>query len=317
MDILDDPYVKWLQRQPDDEEIVKKIEKVLSTRRTYCNHIIRKVAKQSQELYQELGQWAGDYFVSSAKREFEGAMVDSYMIEDDLLLEERAFLADFFAQLPEPNLSPDTIVVSPKMDKLVSFLKEMDMPEFSGLVFAKQRSVVITMAKLLSIHPETRDRYRCAPYIGHSSFFNRKRRVGDMLTVHDQRDTLAEFRDGRKNLIISTDVLEEGIDINACSLVVCFDKPPNLKSFIQRRGRARRKESNYAIMFADSDNSVDVDHWGDLEKMMVEDYQKEERRLAELRDLEMIDEDVAGALSVESTGYVSLRRSPHVVPALC
>jgi ERCC4-related helicase len=52
-------------------------------------------------------------------------------------------------------------------------------------------------------------------------------------------DMLNDFQQRRKNLIISTNVLEEGIDITACYMVICFNKPPNLKSFVQRRGRAR------------------------------------------------------------------------------
>ncbi|KAK5548299.1 Dicer-like protein 2, partial [Exophiala xenobiotica] len=51
-----------------------------------------------------------------------------------------------------------------------------------------------------------------------------------------------------KNLIIETDVLEEGIDVTACNLVVCFDVPSNLKPFLQRRGRARQEQSTFAIL---------------------------------------------------------------------
>ena len=300
LDITDDPYIKHLMRQEETEE---KVQKLIRSRRTNCIRRIEGLLRQSCDILQELGRWASDFYLYSAMRDFEASIADSDMLEDDLLLEERAYLARFFASIPKPDLSPENAQVSPKMGKLISFLREMDTPEFSGLVFAQQRAVVITMSHLLSIHPETRDRFRCAPFIGYSSYFNRKRKFGDLLNVHEQHNTLTEFRFGHKNLIVATDVLEEGIDISACSLVVCFDKPPNLKSFIQRRGRARRKESNYAIMFSSNDKSLDVKRWEDLESKMIEDYQKEERRLNELRALEMINESVTGDLYVESTGY--------------
>jgi ERCC4-related helicase len=56
---------------------------------------------------------------------------------------------------------------------------------------------------------------------------------------------LDEFRVGRKNLIITISVLEEGIDISACNVVICFD---NLKSFVQRRGRARKQKLIFVAM---------------------------------------------------------------------
>ncbi len=34
-----------------------------------------------------------------------------------------------------------------------------------------------------------------------------------------------------------------------CNLVVCFDRPDNLKSFIQRRGRARMRSSKLYLLF--------------------------------------------------------------------
>jgi endoribonuclease Dicer len=43
-------------------------------------------------------------------------------------------------------------------------------------------------------------------------------------------------------------VLEEGIDIPECNLVVKFDLPKNYRSYIQSKGRARHRNSKYYIM---------------------------------------------------------------------
>jgi len=97
-------------------------------------------------------------------------------------------------------------------------------------------------------------------------------------------------------------VLEEGIDITACRLVICYDSPPNLKSFVQRRGQARQKKSKFAIMVADDDTSPTFHNWQKLEGEMIRAYQDDSRRLQEVSDLENTSEDVPDKFCVESSG---------------
>jgi ERCC4-related helicase len=211
------------------------------------------------------------------------------------------------SQIPITRLGTEFIAdscprVSPKLDQLISFLIKEDQAEFSGIVFVRQRATVIVMAELLSIHPKTRNRFQCAPFVGLSNSAGRKQTVAELLDRRAQRDTLTDFRDGRKNLVIATDVLEEGIDVAACRLVVCFDSPPNLKSFIQRRGRARQKQSKFAILVARDDTSATFNSWQELEEEMVRAYQDDARLLQEVSTLESAREDVTDRFRVETTG---------------
>lgn len=48
-------------------------------------------------------------------------------------------------------------------------------------------------------------------------------------------------------MLITTSVTEEGFDIPGCNLVISFDTPFSLKSYIQIKGRARKKNSRYII----------------------------------------------------------------------
>lgn len=301
LDIEDDPYVKRLKKSQVSEE---KLRDVIEKGNTYCNKQLKRFLNRCLHICEELGSWATDYFMSeSIKRIRKSANDPSIMMDWDEA--EKAYLVRFLSNIPIPNLrldfqADDCPPVSPKLERLIQFLNEKYHPEFSGLIFVKQRATVSAMVHVLSVYPLTRGRFRCAPFVGSASSVGRKEELGDLHNVKDQRDTLGEFRSGQKNLIISTDVLEEGIDISACSVVVCYDKPPNLKSFVQRRGRARQKKSIYAIMLTGEDETSHVDKWQELEKAMVEAYQDDDRE-PELPD---DDEDVTERFLIESTGYV-------------
>lgn len=298
LDINDDPYVMELRQAPHRQDA---LQRTLLSRKTYCNKQIKKLLDRSVLLFHELGGWAADYYIHASKEQVLSKIYESSMTMD-WADEEKDYLIKFFNRLPEPDISLGNFRLSPKMNALIEFLDSMDDPEFSGIIFVKQRVMVSVMEKLLSVHPVTKSRFRCAAYVGWSNGNTRKEIIGELLTLKSQQNTLDEFRDGRKNLIIATDVLEEGIDISACRAVVCYDKPPNLKSFVQRRGRARQKKSVYAIMFSRVDESEDMCKWQILEKAMIDAYQDDERRLQDARSRESIDEDVEGRLVVESTG---------------
>jgi ERCC4-related helicase/dsRNA-specific ribonuclease len=58
-----------------------------------------------------------------------------------------------------------------------------------------------------------------------------------------QLELLKNFKAGEFNVVVATDVMEEGLDVRACKYVINFDLPGTLKSFVQRKGRSRAKDS--------------------------------------------------------------------------
>lgn len=306
LDIEDDPYVKKLKKSPCDG---MELQNVRLKGKTYCSEQLKKFVVRSCHILEELGGWAADYFIHTSIQQLKVAFGDSSLPGDlDWDDEEKAYMVEILSQIPKPNLQvhfadPADMPIAPKLESLIAFLGHRYDSDFSGIVFAKQRATVGVMAKVLSVHPLTKDRFRCAAYVGWSNSSYRKDILGELLSMHMQRDTLDDFRSGRNNLIIATDVLEEGIDVSACGLVVCYDKPANLKSFIQRRGRARQIQSTYTIMFATNDDSPDIRRWKDLERAMVQAYQDDQRQLQEVCNLEEEVEDVAGRFVVDSTRY--------------
>ncbi|KAK8512906.1 hypothetical protein V6N12_030315 [Hibiscus sabdariffa] len=72
-------------------------------------------------------------------------------------------------------------------------------------------------------------------------------------TRKKQNEIVEEFRNGMVNIIFATSILEEGLDVQACNLIIRFDPSSNICSFIQSRGRARMENSDYLLMVKSGD----------------------------------------------------------------
>jgi superfamily II DNA/RNA helicase len=59
--------------------------------------------------------------------------------------------------------------------------------------------------------------------------------------------TLAEFREGRTNVLVATDVAARGIHVDGVSLVVHVDPPKDSKDYLHRAGRTARAGSSGAV----------------------------------------------------------------------
>ena len=52
-----------------------------------------------------------------------------------------------------------------------------------------------------------------------------------------QKEIMREFREGHCNLLVATSVLEEGVDIPACNLIIRFDKIVTYCDYVQTKGK--------------------------------------------------------------------------------
>lgn len=68
-----------------------------------------------------------------------------------------------------------------------------------------------------------------------------------------QRKKLKDFRDKNSNVLVATQVLEEGMDIRQCNLVIRFDLPGDFRSYVQSKGRARAVDSLYVMLVEDGE----------------------------------------------------------------
>lgn len=172
--------------------------------------------------------------------------------------------------------------------------------EFTCLVFVEQRAYIACIAEILAIHSKTQDLLRVGTYVGTSQSTKRRANIAAFAEPRNQQTTLDDLRSGVRNVILATSVLEEGIDVSSCQLVVCFERPKNLKSFIQRRGRARKAESKYIIFLPEGERSPES--WESLEEEMKAAYLNDLRQTQGAEDRELQDEDGQRSHEVPATG---------------
>ena len=75
---------------------------------------------------------------------------------------------------------------------------------------------------------------------------------GPSSTLSNTRQSLIldNFRRGTTNVLFATSVAEEGLDVQHCSLVLCYDVPARPLSIVQTVGRARARHAKVLFMQA-------------------------------------------------------------------
>jgi endoribonuclease Dicer len=63
--------------------------------------------------------------------------------------------------------------------------------------------------------------------------------------VQAQHGVLQQMKGGELDIVISTAVAEEGLDVKQCQLVIRFDLPSTLLAFVQSRYATRPSESSH------------------------------------------------------------------------
>ena len=108
----------------------------------------------------------------------------------------------------------ESVDVTDKVKALVRLLDETWSPNVRGLIFVEQRAVVAALASLLREKALTSSTWSIGTFVGTSSFANRKTNLADLAEIKEQAQDLKDFYNGTKNLMITTSVLEEGIDVS-------------------------------------------------------------------------------------------------------
>ena len=100
-----------------------------------------------------------------------------------------------------------------------------------------------------------------------AKFFGQASKDGEKgLTQKEQKAIIKAFRMGEYDVLLSTSVAEEGIDIPAVDLVVLYEPVPSEVRMIQRRGRTGRKRTGRVKVLLTEGTRDEAYYWSAIRK---------------------------------------------------
>lgn len=119
---------------------------------------------------------------------------------------------------------------------------------FRAIVFTQERISTLVLSSLISetFRKTKRPELEARPVVG----YNQTGAFAHM-TKSGMNRTIDSFRKGEFGVLVATNVVEEGIDIPACRLVIAFDRALSPTAYVQGRGRARKRGARY-VAFVNS-----------------------------------------------------------------
>ncbi|PSP97465.1 Hef nuclease [Halobacteriales archaeon QS_4_70_19] len=165
------------------------------------------------------------------------------------------------------------------------------------IVFTESRDTAETLTEFLS------ESFDVRRFVGQGD-----KEGSDGMTQTEQKDTLDAFRNGEFEVLVSTSVAEEGLDVPDVDLVLFYEPVPKGVRSIQRKGRTGRAQEGRVVVLIADDTRDEAFYWisKNEEKRMEEELRKlkgaEDDIEAELDDSQQSleafnggDEDEAGA----------------------
>uniref|UniRef100_A0A914YGU1 Uncharacterized protein n=1 Tax=Panagrolaimus superbus TaxID=310955 RepID=A0A914YGU1_9BILA len=135
-------------------------------------------------------------------------------------------------------------------------------------------------------------------------------------------EAVANFRNGTTNVMIATQILEEGIDIRTCNLVIRANVPSNFTSYIQSRGRARFPPSMYAMIVSQSEKTevlYNLNVYKRNERLLIERMYAFRNTVPERadRNFDIHLDDLFPAYSTPSGATVTLSNAIGLINRYC
>lgn len=163
--------------------------------------------------------------------------------------------------------SLENLVEHPKLEKVRSIVGSLK-PGEKAIVFASYRSTGSHIKKVLD-------------ELGIDSrvFVGQAKKGESGMSQKEQKETIAQFRDGLFPVLVATSVGEEGLDIPTVDLVLFYEPVPSGIRTIQRRGRTARHSAGRVIVLI-SEGTRDVTYrWSSHHKekrmyRVLEGYRK-------------------------------------------
>ncbi len=203
------------------------------------------------ELAETQGKGALDnYFDKIAK---EGAEKGGSKASRDLVKDARFQQARTFVYGMERD--------HPKLEKIVPVIKSQfnSKPDSRVIVFTHYRDMCDTMTQTL----ENVEGFRPVRFVGQAS---KGEDIG--LNQREQKEIIEKFQSGVYNILVSTSIAEEGLDIPSTDLVVFYEPVPSEIRTIQRRGRTGRRHAGKVVVFVTRNTRDEAYFWSSRKKEM-------------------------------------------------
>jgi len=188
------------------------------------------------------------------------------------------------------------LVSEPKVKEAMRKADEFDglHPKFRRARMLLAETLGIEGGDRVIVFTESRDTAEAlTDFLG--EHFDAQRFVGqgdadgsDGMTQKEQRETLEEFRAGEFEVLVSTSVAEEGLDVPEVDLVLFFEPVPTAIRSVQRKGRTGRQTEGKVVVLMAEDTRDEAYFWISRRR-----EQEMEDELKELKDLA---DDIEGDL---------------------
>jgi len=156
----------------------------------------------------------------------------------------------------------------PKLEKLKEIVQReiANKPELKAIIFSQYRDSVRKIVEVLT-----------AMGIKSKIFIGQAKRKIEGLTQIEQQAILREFAQGRINVLVSTSIGEEGLDLPEVDLVVFYEPIPSAIRKIQRAGRTARLKPGKLIILVTKGTRDESYYWSA--------YYKEKKMYSTLKNI--------------------------------
>ena len=330
------PYIQkvdiiWIKIDlPEDFlEILNILEKKLKETYKFLKHqnlieseVIRNISRLkilglNKEIDLKISQTTDDnekFAMFNAKKMVANALRLSHMIE---LLETQGLkaLEQYFTKNEEniqnnkSSKSLNELFQNRDFKKAINLTRKLIS---EGLIHPKMKKLKELLSEQISLNENSRilvfSQYRDSVnniinYFGEDDVIQIHKFVGQQTKGRDkgmsqknQLEILDKFKEGIYNVLVSTNVGEEGLDIPDCDLVIFYDMTPSVVRSIQRRGRTGRQKAGKIIILIAKGTRDEGYYWAELakEKKMKESlirmknskYEKKKNLMDFIKDIE-------------------------------
>lgn len=154
---------------------------------------------------------------------------------------------------PEKIVQKAYVIYEPQKNALIQQII-LDTPHRSLIIFCSRKHTVKQLAQILK-----RAKFNVAEI--HSD-----------LEQHEREDLLQGFKSGRIPIVVATDVLSRGIDIDTIDVVINYDVPHDGEDYVHRIGRTARAEKDGKAFTLVSDK--EIGRFSRIEKLIGKEVEK-------------------------------------------